>query len=167
MRKAGIFVLIILAGVINQRCLKTVDYDQQEQESILQYLQANNITVQPTASGLYYVEQEAGTGLQPQTGDTVSINYIASRLNGIVFDTNIEDVAKEHNIWKSNASYIPFSFVLGTKQVIDGIDEGVGYMKEGGKTLLVIPSKLAYNDYQPLAFYIELLEVKHDTTVVR
>ena len=51
--------------------------------------------------------------------------------------------------------------------IIKGVNEGVGYMREGGKATLIIPSKLAYNDYQPLAFYIELLQVKHDTTAVK
>ena len=47
------------------------------------------------------------------------------------------------------------------------MDEGVGYMKEGGKATLVVPSKLAYHNYEPLAFYVELIQVKHDTTAAR
>ena len=167
MKKIGLFLLFLLIAITSQHCLKAVDYEAQEQKAIQDFLNTNGITVQPKESGLYYVEQEAGTGVQPMDSDTVSINYIVYKLNGLVFDTNIEDVAKNHGLWNSNASYSPFSFVKGSGSVTKGVDEGVGYMKTGGKATLVIPSKLAYKDYQPLAFYIELLEVNHDTTTVR
>lgn len=167
MKKTGIILLFLLTAIISQQCIKSVDYAAQEQKAIQDFLNTNDITVQPKESGLYYIEKVAGTGAQPMDSDTVSINYITYKLNGLVFDTNIEDVAKNHNIWNATVNYAPFTFVKGSGSVIKGVDEGVGYMKVGGKATLVIPSKLAYNDYQPLAFYIELLEVKHDTTAVR
>ncbi len=167
MKKAGFFMLLIVLAVINQQCLKPVDYAQREQEEIQNFLSTNNITVAPTESGLYYVEDSVGTGQQPVKNDTVTINYITYRLSGLVIDTNIESVAKQNNIWREDRSYTPFSFKLGSDMIIQGVNEGVGYMREGGTATLVIPSKLAYNDYQPLAFYIELLQVKHDTTVVK
>ena len=168
MKKTGIVIVILLMGILNQQCLKTVDYEKQEEESIQNFLSSNNITVKPTASGLYYVEEKAGTGLQPVKGDTVSINYITYNLNGLILDTNIDSIARKYpNLWNPQYNYVPFTFVLGSSQAIAGVDEGVSYMKEGGTATLVIPSKLAYHDYVPLAIYVDLLQVKHDTTTVK
>jgi len=38
----------------------------------------------------------------------------------------------------------PFKFTLGEGQVIEGWDEGVAGMKEGGRRTLVIPADKAY-----------------------
>ena len=167
MRRSYIFFLSLMAVALTTGCVKSIDYEAQEQKAIQEFLASNNITTPPTESGLYYLEKTEGTGLQPVDGDTVSINYIASRLNGLVIDTNIKDVAEEHGLYDPQREYKPFVFVKGSSDAIEGVDEGVGYMKEGGEAVLIIPSKLAYHDYQTLVFYMELVEVKHDTTSTR
>ena len=119
------------------------------------YLQANNITVAPTETGLYYIETEAGTGVEPNDGDMVVVHYTGKFLNGEVFDSSVQRNQ-------------PFEFQLGAGQVIKGWDEGIGYMKKGGKATLIIPSDLAYgpNDYHTipghstLVFDVELVNVK-------
>ena len=163
MKKYFVFYLLVLTGFMTGGCIKTPDYEAEEQKAIEEFLARNNITTPPTASGLYYLEKTEGTGLQPVDGDTVSINYIASKLNGVVFDTNIKDVAEKHGLYNPQRDYVPFVFVKGSSDAIEGVDEGVGYMKEGGEAVLIIPSKLAYHDYQTLVFYVELVKVQHDT----
>ncbi|WP_420645132.1 FKBP-type peptidyl-prolyl cis-trans isomerase [Candidatus Leptofilum sp.] len=106
-----------------------------------------------TASGLEYVEVEAGTGVQAQPGDLVSVHYTGTLADGTEFD--------------SSAGGDPFSFVLGQGSVIPGWDEGIALMREGGKAQLIIPPELAYgaNDYGPipgnstLTFDVELVAV--------
>ena len=167
MQRPYLFLLLLLTATMTGGCIKTTDYEAQEQKAIQDFLAKNNITTPPTESGLYYLEKTEGTGLQPVDGDTVSINYIASRLNGLVFDTNIKDVAEKHGLYDPRRDYVPFVFVKGSSDAIEGVDEGVGYMKEGGEAILIIPSKLAYHDYQTLVFYLKLVKVKHDTTSSR
>jgi len=71
-----------------------------------------------------------GTGPLAKAGDTVSVNYRGTLLNGKMFD---ESYGKA-----------PFEFPLGAGRVIKGWDKGVAGMKVGGKRKLTIPGALAY-----------------------
>lgn len=127
----------------------------QEQVTIDNYIRENNITVQPTASGLYFIETAEGTGEQPVAGDKVKVHYHGTLLDGTVFDSSIEKDT-------------PFSFTLGRGQVIKGWDEGIAMLKVGGKATIIVPSVIGYgagsrgdviHAYAPLKFDVELLEV--------
>ena len=86
-----------------------------------------------TASGLQYRDRVVGTGAVAEAGQSVSVHYVGSLPNGEVFDS-------------SRTGGTPFTFTLGTGQVIAGWDEGVAGMRVGGQRTLVIPSNLAYGD---------------------
>ncbi len=109
-----------------------------------------------TASGLEYVEIEAGTGKQAQAGNTVRVHYTGKLENGKVFDSSIPRGQ-------------PIEFRLGVGQVIKGWDEGIALMKEGGKAVLTIPPQLGYGargaggvipPNATLIFEVELVSVK-------
>lgn len=128
----------------------------QEEETILKsYLQTSNITTEPTSSGLYFVEELKGKGKKPEAGKKVIVHYTGTFINGQIFDSSLQRNE-------------PFEFTFGAGEVIPGLEEGVSYMKEGGKATLIIPSHIAYGDKQvgkippfsTLIFYVELLEVK-------
>jgi FKBP-type peptidyl-prolyl cis-trans isomerase len=128
---------------------------QDETAQLDKYLKEKNITVKPTASGLYFIEKEKGTGTQAVAGKTVKVHYTGTLLNGKKFDSSVDRGE-------------PFEFSLGKGQVIQGWDEGIALMKVGGKATLIIPSKIGYGErsmgeippYSTLVFDVELIEVK-------
>jgi FKBP-type peptidyl-prolyl cis-trans isomerase len=110
----------------------------------------------PGPTKLEITDDKVGTGAEAKAGDTVSVHYTGTLMNGTKFDSSLD--RKQ-----------PFDFKLGTGGVIKGWDQGVVGMKVGGKRRLVIPSDLAYGEKgsppkippnSPLKFDIELLAIK-------
>ena len=160
-KQVSILLYLMILGVISlQSCVKGIDLEGDELAQIKDYLRSNNITIQPTESGLYYIEHTAGPGASPEVGDSVSINFVGKKLNGYVFDTNLEEVAKQYNLWDIYVEYKPFTFMVGDSNLIVGLSEGLSYMNEGAFASILLPSKLAFNDYSPVIFEIELLKVQ-------
>lgn len=128
-----------------------------DDELLQKYFADNNIKAEKTASGLYYVIHEAGSGATPENGQMVSVNYTGMKMNGEKFDSNV-DPAFNH--------VKPLQFTLGQGQVIRGWDEGIALLKRGEKATLYIPSSLAYGKQAPpaigpdqvLIFDVELLD---------
>lgn len=97
-----------------------------------------------------------GTGAEAQQGSTVSVLYTGMLPDGTVFDAS------------SRHGNQPFSFTLGGGQVIQGWDQGLTGMKEGGKRRLIIPPSMGYGSQDlgvippnsTLIFDVELLEVR-------
>ncbi len=107
----------------------------QDDKALKAYFTRKHISPIKTASGLYYTMLEEGTGEKPLPGDSITMNYTGTLLDGTRFDSNT-DTAFHH--------VQPFQFVLGRGAVIKGWDEGVALLKTGSKATLYIPSPLAY-----------------------
>lgn len=128
---------------------------EQEKALIESYLTEHNIDVEPTETGLYYIETKAGKGKNPTKASKCTVHYQGTLLDGTVFD--------------SSYGKTPFEFELGMGQVIAGWDEGIAMMKKGGKATLILPSSIAYGErgagnlippYSPLVFDVELIDFK-------
>lgn len=109
-----------------------------------------------TPSGLQYVDLVAGSGREAKAGDTATVHYTGTLVDGTKFDSS-----KDRNK--------PFPFPLGAGRVIKGWDEGVEGMKIGGTRKLVIPPELGYGargagatipPNATLIFEVELLGLK-------
>ncbi len=77
-------------------------------------------------------------------GDRVKIEYTGSLDDGSVFDTSREDVAREAGCYDPDREYGPIEFVVGSGEIIPGIDEAVEGMEPGEKKSIDIPPEKAY-----------------------
>jgi len=94
-----------------------------------------------------------GEGKEAVKGALIKIHYVGTLEDGTRFDSSYDHGRL-------------FQFVLGAKRVIQGMDQGLLGMKEGGKRRLFIPSHLAYGErtmgkippHSNLIFEVELFE---------
>ena len=132
-------------------------YEKREKEKIQDYLDNNrNLNFSLKPSGLYYLEVEAGTGLSPIIGDSVFVTYTGLFLSGNIFDSNAYGTDT-------------YDYIVGNNRNVEGFNEGISYMKEGGKALILIPSSLGWGaigsypyieGYTPVLYQLELVHVK-------
>ena len=109
-----------------------------------------------TESGLGYIMVKEGSGVQAEKGKTVSVHYTGKLTDGTKFDSSLDRNQ-------------PIEFVLGEGRVIKGWDEGISYLKVGGKATFIIATNLAYGERgaggvippnATLIFDVELVDVK-------
>ena len=115
------------------------------------------VTLKTLPSGVKYYDMVVGKGANPKNGQSVSVQYTGTLLDGTKFDSSYDHGGQ------------PIDFPIGVGSVIKGWDEGVPSMKVGGKRRLVIPAALAYGANPPtptipanatLLFDIELVGIK-------
>lgn len=148
-----LLIVTIAMGLFLGSCLKEPDYAELEQSNIDEFINNNpDVPFIKKESGLYYHEVTAGTGETIRTHDTAKVIYSGEFLNGGIFDPNDGDT---------------LSFPVGENKMIPGFDEGISYMKEGGTSILLVPSSLAYGSagyliipgYTPLLFSVKLAKI--------
>lgn len=150
-------LLFLVAGLLMTlgSCDPARKYEKAEKESIQNYLTNNPAdTFDLKPSGLYYHNILTGTGPTPVIHDTAYVQYTGKFLDGTVFDTNVGQA--------------DLFFPVDEGYTLSGFDEGITYMKEGGKASFLIPSKLAYGaqgyaivgGYTPLLYDVYLVHVK-------
>jgi FKBP-type peptidyl-prolyl cis-trans isomerase FklB len=88
-----------------------------------------------TASGLEYEVLKAGQGSAPKPGDTVTVNYRGTLLNGTEFDSSYK---------RGQPATFPVD------RVIPGWQEALKLMKPGAKWRLFVPPQLAYDLNPPM-----------------
>jgi peptidylprolyl isomerase len=150
-------ILTLLTGLLIifvTSCMSTKKFEKEEESLIQDYLAKNpDLDFELKPSGLYYLDILTGTGPAAETHDTAYIFYTAKYLNGNTFDTNVGTI--DTLITPVNEGYL-----------IAGFDEGISYMKEGGKSQLIVPSYLGYGQsgyrfpaYTPILFEVDLVKV--------
>jgi len=149
--KAIFYFGIILIVVVLALYLfaKSSDQNKQLADNKNQISMKNN-------SGLQTEILKEGTGEKAEAGDTVTVHYTGYLEDGTKFDSSLDRGE-------------PFSFNLGTGQVIEGWDMGVAGMKVGEKRKLIIPPELGYGAQgtsggtippnATLIFEVELLKI--------
>lgn len=110
------------------------DFSDYEQVLLKHYIENEQISVDPSNSGLYHIIISNGNNIKVHKGDTVVVDYEGRFLNGKIFDST----------WKRN---MPFEFVYGQEwQVIKGLEEAIGEMTELEEAFFIMPSKIAFGE---------------------
>jgi FKBP-type peptidyl-prolyl cis-trans isomerase len=148
---ANFSVILIL---LTTGCSSNNTWERQERQQISDYLKTlPEGEAIMKSSGLYYMELIPGSGLSPVKNDIVYFRYKGTFLNGVAFDS------------VSLVNNIPYVYQIGSGTIVAGVDEGLRYMHEGGRSRLLTPSNLAYGangiwgtvpGYTPLLWEIRL-----------
>lgn len=176
--KGNLFLFLLVPFLLSAVACDRISENPQEDEMarLEAWLQVHNITTTPTSSGLYYINQQEGTGSSLVDSNFYFITYTIKNLDGDVLETTNKYIAKQNDIFNSIMHYVPvYSPYLTSSGFIKGGIEGLGMMKEGGKARLIIPSKLAYQSsghtfntgiinpaYSTLIYDIELNKIVPD-----
>ncbi len=152
---SGILTLLLPLTIDSQAAIAVVNTaDRQPVSNTIARANKGAKTV-TTPSGLKYTILKAGKGATPKKGQAVSVHYTGTLTNGKKFDS-------------SRDKGQPFSFNVGTGQVIPGWDEALSTMKVGERRKLIIPPKLGYGaagaegvipPNATLIFDVELLKI--------
>ncbi len=100
--------------------------EKKEKVSLQNYLNDNNITTKPTASGLYFMPLKKGRGNRPDSGNMCQVYMSVKQLDGTELFDNFEGRAVDVE-WGKN---------FDTK----GFMEGLGMLRPGGSAKLIVPS---------------------------
>jgi FKBP-type peptidyl-prolyl cis-trans isomerase FkpA len=106
------------------------------------------------------IDLREGTGAVAAQANFLEVHY-----TGWLYNADKPD--QKGAIFDTSLGGDPFAFFLGTSEVIEGWDEGLVGMKEGGVRRLIVPSSMAYGTlrsgkippFATLVFDIELVRV--------
>jgi FKBP-type peptidyl-prolyl cis-trans isomerase FkpA len=154
MQKAIWIVLLAVLGLAsctgNRSPVDPLKQAAKDDSIIQAYVKQHHITATKDPSGLYYQVLKQGTGTNATESSTVKVTYEGKLADGSEFDKSEK----------------PIEFPL--TNVIPGWTKGIPLVKQGGKILLLIPSKLGYGDQEAgaipansvLVFTVDVLGVK-------
>lgn len=140
------------------------DFGEYEKVLLGHYLDNEDISVSPSRTGLYHVVLKEGNDNIVAKGDTVVVHYEGRFLSGKTFDSTVDRNS-------------PFEFVYGTEwQVIKGLEEAIGKMKEQEKALFIMPSDIAFGNngsstgiippFTSVIFTVELIQIRKTDSLI-
>ncbi len=89
-----------------------------------------------TSSGLIYTVTHEGEGSEACAGQYVTIHETTTHTDGRL-------------LYSTRTGGEPLRFLLGSKQVIEGVDEGVTGMRVGECRRMIVPPKLSQRSAYP------------------
>lgn len=85
-----------------------------------------------------------------EKGDFILIDYTAKiKETDAIFDTSLQEVAKQAKIYRENTLYEPMLVVVGEGWVLRGLDEKLPGLEIGQKTVVEIPPERAFGLRDP------------------
>jgi FKBP-type peptidyl-prolyl cis-trans isomerase FklB len=172
-------VLALLFGAFS--LISCVDADQtqevileRDKQAIEKFLQENPISsVKEYSEPIegFYMFWQVSTKPERNNllrGDTVSVNYTGKTLDKKIFDSSIEQVARDNGIFSAGRKYQPLRYAVGYGLTISGFEFAISMMHPGEKATVIFPSRLGYGTQasggipanSPLIFELDLVQVK-------
>lgn len=128
----------------------------ENENQIKEYAARQNLAVQRTSDGLYYVITSRGTGTRKaQVGEQVTFTYTLSRLDGVKIDSMISK---------------PDAFPIGAQLRVGGLEAGLALLSEGDKAVFLVPYFLGYGNlnfdvlpaYSAIRYDVQLLKIRNE-----
>ncbi len=131
-----------------------------EYENIIlrKFLKEEKPGIQAKKEGFYMIPLKKGNGRKIHKGDHIWVHYEGKFLNGKFFDGTY--MSRE-----------PVDFIYGTQFVlISGLEQALAYMSEGERSMIILPSGLAFGDkgddygiippYTSLVYTLEVVKIE-------
>lgn len=151
----------LLFVVLLASCKKEKDpyasYTPQREASMIKAwlagVKSEKLHLDSTATGIYYIKDTTAVGSGPtvKAGNTVTVKYVGSYIDGIVFDSSSS-----------------FTYKHKFDPLIQGWEEGIEVLNKGSRATFLIPSAKGYGSAgfspippnTPLLFVIEVVDIK-------
>lgn len=133
---------VALSAITVLSCAKeTEESSESVQDRILKaYVQKYYPDAERSASGLYILSSEPGTGRMPADTSYVRVEYAVTYLDGSYYSYSYDSIAKQLGTYSHGGYYDPYIWFLGTSS--QGIVELLTGMREGGRIKAIIPARL-------------------------
>ncbi|MEL6810271.1 MAG: peptidylprolyl isomerase [Bacteroidota bacterium] len=142
-------------------------------ETTAQEMNALKAEAEELESGLKVYWRHRGKGMKPEEGSKIRMNYAGYLVDGTLFDSNRLEIAEKYDAVDqrrlAQGGYNPAVSDYGKEaRLIPGFREGLNLMSLGDKTVLFIPSHLAYQEQgirglippnSDLVFELELVDL--------
>ncbi len=164
-KSSTLIILVAVTLVLTvSACLKD-DMKKQaahEKQLIQEYISDHNISPDTkTNGGIYYIEKEEGTGRSPLEDNYIFIHFTGRYIeDGSVIETSYDTTYWPISDLFDQYLFGPVKLAYGHSML--GINEALSYMKEGGKSTVILPSDKANYDYKPLVYDLHLIKVIRD-----
>ncbi|HAS39675.1 MAG TPA: hypothetical protein DCS93_04320 [Microscillaceae bacterium] len=143
MKKFFLLMSVVITSFLMSACNPFTEETEQERQNrlneqeILDYLQANNLTAQQTDNGLYYIiNKPNAAGQVPELGDLAEMHYVGSLLSGTIVDST--------SPFLNEPKTFIFDNIPNASEVLFGIESVASFLKEGEEATLLLPSRLAF-----------------------
>lgn len=110
-----------------------IDAELLEQQKLQVLLDSLDMDKDLFVDGIYYKTLQRGQGKRATPGSNIRVNYISTLVDGQIIDNTYEAKSLEYEVGRPD-------------QVIDGFAIGISLMREGGQSLMIIPSNMAFGE---------------------
>lgn len=148
---------ILFVSTLLFSCIKTTDYEAEEQDKIDKFIAGKNFEKKDVGTYLSFVENNTSTDADaPRDGDKIIVSFTGTYTNGTFLETTDSLTG---TIVYPNRKYVygPKKLEVGT--LMYGFDTTIKFFSPGDTGIMVIPSYMAFYNYEPVVYNVRLLDV--------